>query len=95
MEIKLPRVIIMFVFLGLLWFVPAPWGVTAQAWHLFAIFITAILAVVIGAVPILTTAIIAVVAAIYLGVLDPVKAYSGFGQGFILLIVSPFWWPGA
>jgi DASS family divalent anion:Na+ symporter len=90
MNIKLPRAIIMFVFLGILWFLPPPWGVTAQAWHLFAIFITAILAVVIGAVPILTTAIIAVVAAIFLGVLDPVKAYSGFGQGFILLIVVAF-----
>jgi len=90
MNINLPRAIIMFVFLGVLWFVPAPWGVTAQAWRLFAIFITAILAVVIGAVPILTTSIIAVAVAIFMGVLDPVKAYSGFGQGFILLIVAAF-----
>ena len=90
MDIKLPRVIIMLVFLAILWFVPPPWGVTLQAWHLFAIFITCILAVVIGANPILTTAIIAVVAAILLGVLDPVKAYSGFGKGFILLIVVAF-----
>ena len=57
---------------------------------MFAIFITAILAVVVGAAPILTTAIIAVVVAIFLGVLDPVKAYSGFGRGFILLIVVAF-----
>ena len=61
-----------------------------QAWHLFSIFITCILAVVIGANPILTTAIIAAVVAIFLGVLDPVKAYSGFGKGFILLIVVAF-----
>ena len=90
MDIRLPRIIIMFLFLGILWFLPVPWGITSQAWHLFAIFITAILAVVIGAAPILTTAIIAVVAAIFLGVLDPVKAYSGFGRGFILLIVVAF-----
>ncbi len=90
MDIKLPRVIISFIFLGILWFLPAPWGVTLQAWHLFAIFITAILAVVIGANSILTTAIIAVVVAIFTGVLDPVKAYSGFGEGFILLIVVAF-----
>ncbi len=90
MNIKLPRVIIMFIFLGILWVLPEPWDVTPQAWHLFAIFITAILAVVIGAVPILTTAVIAVVVAIFLGVLDPVKAYSGFGQGFILFIIVAF-----
>ncbi len=90
MEVKLPRVIIMLVFLAVLWFIPAPWGVTPEAWHLFAIFITCILAVVIGANPILTTAIIAVVFAIFLGVLDPVKAYAGFGKGFILLIVVAF-----
>jgi DASS family divalent anion:Na+ symporter len=89
-DIKVPRVIIMFIFLGILWFLPEPWDVSPQAWHLFAIFITAILAVVIGAVPILTTAIIAAVVAIFLGVLDPVKAYSGFGKGFILLIVVAF-----
>ncbi len=90
MEVRLPRVIIMLVFLAVLWFIPAPWGVTPEAWHLFAIFITCILAVVIGANPILTTAIIAVVVAIFLGVLDPVKAYSGFGKSFILLIVVAF-----
>ena len=90
MDVKLPRVIIMLVFLAVLWFIPPPWGVTLQAWHLFAIFITCILAVVIGANPILTTAIIAVVVAIFTGVLDPVKAYSGFGKGFILLIVVAF-----
>jgi DASS family divalent anion:Na+ symporter len=90
MDIKLPRVIISFIFLGILWFLPPPLGVTLQAWHLFAIFITAILAVVIGANSILTTAIIAVVMAIFTGVLDPVKAYSGFGEGFILLIVIAF-----
>jgi len=90
MQIRPLRVVIMFIFLGVLWFLPAPWGVTTQAWHLFAIFITAILAVVIGANPILTTAIIAVVMAIFTGVLDPVKAYSGFGKGFILLIVVAF-----
>lgn len=90
MEVRPLRVLIMLIFLGVLWFLPAPWGVTIQAWHLFAIFITAILAVVIGANPILTTAIIAAVVAIFLGVLDPVKAYSGFGKGFILLIVVAF-----
>ena len=90
MEVKPIRVLIMLVFLAIIWFIPPPWGITVQAWHLFSIFITCILAVVIGANPILTTAIIAAVVAIFLGVLDPVKAYSGFGKGFILLIVVAF-----
>ena len=90
MEVKPLRVLIMLVFLAIIWFIPPPWGITVQARHLFSIFITCILAVVIGANPILTTAIIAAVVAIFLGVLDPVKAYSGFGKGFILLIVVAF-----
>ncbi|MEE9531035.1 MAG: hypothetical protein V3W52_08600 [Syntrophobacteria bacterium] len=36
MEVKPLRVLIMLIFLGILCFLPAPWGVTTQAWHLFA-----------------------------------------------------------
>jgi hypothetical protein len=32
MEVKPLRVLIMLIFLGILWFLPAPWGVTTQVW---------------------------------------------------------------
>ncbi len=72
------------------WFAPVPEGLTDQAWHLFAIFITVIFAVIVNAMPILTAAVLALVASILTGTLEPEEAYSGFGSGFILLIVVAF-----
>jgi len=51
---------ILVFFVGLtIWFTPAPDGLTTQAWHLFAIFISAIFAVILIAMPIFTSILIA------------------------------------
>lgn len=34
-----------------IWFTPVPAGLTPQAWHLFAVFITAIVSVLLGFFP--------------------------------------------
>ncbi len=73
-----------------LWFLPVPAGLTAQSWHLFAIFIATIFAVVAGALPILTASLIGAGAAVLSGTLPPAKAWEGFANGTILLIVSAF-----
>jgi len=73
-----------------LWFGPVPDGLTTPAWHLFAIFIATIVAVVIDIVPILTASVAAVAVAVLTGTLAPEKAYSGFANGTILLIVVAF-----
>jgi len=73
-----------------IWFSPFPEGLTAQAWHLFAIFAAAILSVVLGAFPILTASVLAVAAAVLTRTLAPAEAYSGFGNPTILLIVIAF-----
>jgi divalent anion:Na+ symporter, DASS family len=73
-----------------LWFSPVPEGVAPQAWHLFALFIAAIAAVVIDAFPILTASVLALAAAVLTGTLAPARAYSGFANGTILLIVIAF-----
>ena len=84
------RLIISFA-LGLaIWLAPVPQGLATEAWHLFAIFAAAIFAVISGAASILLAAIIALVASVLSGTLDPEAAYSGFSQGFILLIVVAF-----
>ncbi len=72
------------------WVMPVPEGLTPQAWQLFAIFITAIFAVIINAMPILTASVLAMCASILTGVLTAQEAFSGFGSGFILLIVVAF-----
>jgi len=73
-----------------LWFSPVPEGLVPEAWHLFALFVAAIVAVVIGAFPILTASVLALAAAVLTGTLAPAKAYSGFANGTILLIVVAF-----
>jgi DASS family divalent anion:Na+ symporter len=61
-----------------LWIVPVPQGLTAPAWHLFAIFASAILSVLLGAFPLLTAAVIAVSAAVFTRTLAPAQAFSGW-----------------
>ncbi len=73
-----------------LWFTPVPAGLTIEAWHLFAIFASAIVAVILNAFPLLTSALLAVAAAVLSGTLDPVKAFSGFANSSVLLVVVAF-----
>jgi len=72
------------------WFSPVPAGLEPAAWHLFALFIGAIVSVVVGALPILTASVLALAAAVLSGTLRPEAAYSGFANGTILLIVVAF-----
>jgi len=78
------------LFSSLLWSLPVPAGLELQAWHLFVIFISAIFAVIINAMPIFTSSIIALAAVVMTGTLTPKQAYSGFSEDFILLIIIAF-----
>jgi len=78
------------VLLAGLWLVPAPEGLTPQAWRLFAIFASTIAAVVVSALPILTASVLAVAIAVLTNTLPASDAYSGFANGTILLIVVAF-----
>jgi len=73
-----------------IWIIPPPDGLAAPAWRLFGIFASAILSVVVGAFPILTASVLAVAASVLSGLLAPAKAYAGFANGTILLIVLAF-----
>jgi len=73
-----------------IWLLPPPGQLSAQTWHLFALFTTAILAILIRALPILTASLLAMTAAVLTRTLTPVQAFSGFSQDFLLLIVAAF-----
>ncbi|MBD3796688.1 MAG: anion permease [Campylobacterales bacterium] len=79
-----------FVFGLSLWFSPLPDGLWLEAWHLFAIFISIILAVILEAFPIFVASILGLSASILTDTLSPKEAYSGFSQSFILLIIVAF-----
>lgn len=83
------RLLSVAVALGI-WFWPVPAGLTPQSWHLFAIFVATIVSVIVGAFPILTASVLAVGASVLTGTLAPAKAYAGFANGTILLIVVAF-----
>jgi len=74
----------------IIWHLPIPWDITPDAWHLFTIFITAILGILLEALSIFTASVIALVAVVLLRVLIPEKAFSGFSESFILLILAAF-----
>lgn len=77
--------------LGLgIWFAPTPAGLTAPAWHLFAVFIAAIASVLVGAFPLLTSTMLAVAAVVLTGTLTPAKAFGGFADTSVLLVVIAF-----
>jgi DASS family divalent anion:Na+ symporter len=73
-----------------LWRVPPPDGLTPQSWQLFVLFAAAIGSVVGGAFPILTASVLSLSAAVLSGLMTPAKAYAGFANATILLIVVAF-----
>jgi divalent anion:Na+ symporter, DASS family len=72
------------------WFTPVPAGLTAPAWHLFAVFVAAIVSVLLGAFPLLTASMIAVATVVLTGTITPVQAFSGFANSSVLLVVVAF-----
>jgi DASS family divalent anion:Na+ symporter len=73
-----------------IWFWPVPAGLTTQAWHLFAVFASAIAAVLVGAFPLLTSTMLAVAAVVLTNTVSYAKAFSGFANPSVLLVVIAF-----
>jgi DASS family divalent anion:Na+ symporter len=77
------------VVLGI-WFAPIPAGLTSEAWHLFAVFAGAIFSVIVNAFPLLTASVLAVGAVVLTGTVDAAKAFAGFANSSVLLVVVAF-----
>src|SRR6478752_852608 len=73
-----------------IWFAPVPAGLTREAWHLFAVFAAAILSVIINAFPLVTASLLAVGAVVLTRTVDPAKAFAGFANQSVLLVVVAF-----
>jgi len=73
-----------------IWFAPVPAGLTAPAWHLFAVFVAAIVSVLLGAFPLLTAAMLAVGTVVLTETITPAQAFSGFANTSVLLVVVAF-----
>src|SRR5260370_22211569 len=73
-----------------IWFTPIPAVLTKEAWRLCAIFAAAIFAVILNSFPILTASLLAVSAAVLTRTVDPGKAFAGFANASVLLVVVAF-----
>ena len=73
-----------------IWLTPVPAGLTAPAWHLFAVFVAAILSVLLGAYALLTASMIAVGTVVLTQTITPTQAYAGFANSSVLLVVIAF-----
>jgi len=73
-----------------IWLAPVPAGLTVEAWHLFAVFVAAIASVLVGAYPLLTSTMLAVAAVVLTGTISPAKAFGGFANPSVLLVVIAF-----
>ena len=73
-----------------IWFTPVPAGLTEPVWHLFAIFAGVIVTVIVDAFPLLTAATLAVAAAVLTGTITPAKAFAGFANASVLLVIVAF-----
>ena len=96
-EIQLIPLLITVVIGVTLWFIPAPEGVTPEAWHLLAIFLATIIGIILKAASMGTLCMLAIALVAMSGVLapgNPAKsislALSGFGDKIIWLIGISF-----
>ncbi|MEI7487446.1 MAG: anion permease [Chryseobacterium sp.] len=96
-EINIKNITITFAVALIIWFIPAPEGVTENAWHLFAIFAATILGIILKAAPMGTMCMMAIGFTALTQVVAPgdagksiTKALSGFGDKVIWLIGISF-----
>jgi len=96
-EINIKNSLITVVIGLIMWFVPIPKGLSPEAWHLFAIFISTIIGIILKAAPMGTMCMVAVGITAFTQVLAPESAgdsitfaLSGFGNKVIWLIGISF-----
>jgi len=73
-----------------MWFAPAPAGVSAQAWHLLAIFLGTIAGIITQPLPLGAVAMLGLGASMMTGVLPFSAAFSAFASEIPWLIAIAF-----
>lgn len=74
----------------LLWFMPAPEGVSLNAWHLLNIFLVTILGIILSPIPMGQIALISILATVITGTLTLKESLSGFSSDVVWLVVFAF-----
>lgn len=87
---KLLPSIILLAIATMLWFIPAPKGLSVTAWHLLIIFVLTIVAVIAKPLPISAIAIIGITFCSATGTLPIQSCLNAFGTEIVWLIILAF-----
>lgn len=88
---KQPILLLLSIMIGMMiWFSPIPAGITAKAWHLLAIFVATIFAVIAKPLPMAAVSILSLTVAILSKTLTFEEAFIGFSNDVVWLIVMAF-----
>ncbi len=86
-----PRALVFAVVVGtLLWALPQPEGLSAEAWRLLAIFVATILAIVTRAMPMGATAMVGLAVTVLTGTVEIRDGLSGFAHPVTWLVLAAF-----
>jgi DASS family divalent anion:Na+ symporter len=83
-------ILMLFIFATMVWNIPVPEGLTPKAWHVFVIFITTIVALIMNPLPMGAVALISIGASVLTGTLSLAQGLSGFSDSIIWLVVFAF-----
>ncbi len=75
---------------GIIWFIPEPQGVNTQGWHLFALFVGTMIAVIFKPFPMGVVSILSLTIAVSTNTLTFADAFSGFSNDIVWLVVFAF-----
>lgn len=75
---------------AILWFIPAPDGLSVKAWHVFAIFVSSILGIILKPFPMGVVALVALTVATATSTLTFSEAFTGFSNDIVWLVVFAF-----
>lgn len=87
---KISPLFILAAFLAVLWLIPTPSGLSGQAWHLFGIFVTTLIAIAINAMPMGALTMVALALCTITETLSIKQALSGFSSHIVWLILVAF-----
>jgi DASS family divalent anion:Na+ symporter len=72
------------------WNLPIPNGISEKAWHMFAIFIATIFAIITNPMPMGASSLIAIMCCVLTGTLTLEECLAGFGSETVWLVVFAF-----
>lgn len=74
----------------IVWFLPEPAGINTQGWHLFALFVATMIAIISKPLPMGVVSVVSLTVAIVTNTLTFAEAFSGFSNDVVWLVVFAF-----